>query len=389
MNYEFPKLEDELVYLLSYIYQEKETFDNLFSDNVLKSVSTLNGKGITYTTESIRDTKGKLRHEKLNRNGSISYTNVKYSKEEIRIVNEQLDIDIYYKFTPSGILIYEEHRSRVDTPSKYHFSINENGFLDRINQYEIIRIDNQIKNIVNRDNNSVIVELISTKNNVIEFVDYEKITKKYVFENNRLTAIYADGKIKYLFEYSSCGNDINTYKISKDGVKHLEINRKLEFSIFGSKEVETFYNNTLLDRKYIESNTYCKYKLDEGLHQINHMLEGDYLSKEVDKYFDYKSNFSNWIGYNPTKGKIGLSIKFEKGVGEYEVNIPIESPIGKGNGLYKIKYGLMYQVDNYLILSSQEIDERVPFCIDNGKLSITLFDRLIDFYKIDAQNKNN
>ncbi|WP_020571599.1 hypothetical protein [Neolewinella persica] len=135
MKYEFPKIEAELAHILSYIYQEKETFDNLFRRNILKSQSTCNGKNINLNTESLRDTYGKLRHEKISKNGSISYTNVKYNDKEIEIKNVSLDIDILYRFSPSGVLMYEEHRSKYDKPSIYYFSTNEKGFLDRVNEY--------------------------------------------------------------------------------------------------------------------------------------------------------------------------------------------------------------------------------------------------------------
>lgn len=384
MEYEFPKIEEELTHILSYVYQEKETFDNLFRRNILKSQSTCNGKNINLSTESLRDTYGKLRHEKISKNGSISHTNVKYNDKEIEIKNVSLDIDILYRFSPSGVLMYEEHRSKYDEPSIYYFSTNENGFLDRVNEYQIIRVDDQVKSIINTENNRVIVEIKSMENNFIEFIDYEGITKKYCFENNCLSAIYFNEDLKYKYDYNNDEKVVNSYRIDKDGVYHLEIKRKIEDSIFGLRETTIFYNGKLIDREFVNVDTYCKYELDDDLNCIDQMLEGNYLSDEVNKTFDYKSNFSNWIGYGPAKGKIRLSIKLKNGIAQYEVNIPIETP-GE-NGLYKIKYGSMYQVDDYLVLSGTEMDERIPFLIENDRLKIRLFDKMLEFHKIKAQN---
>ncbi|WP_020571600.1 hypothetical protein [Neolewinella persica] len=158
----------------------------------------------------------------------------------------------------------------------------------------------------------------------------------------------------------------------------------MEDGIFGLRETTIFYNGKLIDREFVNVDTYCKYELDDDLNCIDQMLEGNYLSDEVNKTFDYKSNFSNWIGYGPAKGKIRLSIKLKNGVAQYEVNIPIETP-GE-NGVYKIKYGSMYQVDNYLVLSGTEMDERIPFLIENDRLKIRLFDKMLEFHKIKAQN---
>ena len=60
MEYKSPKMEHELVYVLSDIYQEKEILDNLFRENSLKPVSELNDDNINSRIESLRGTDGKL-----------------------------------------------------------------------------------------------------------------------------------------------------------------------------------------------------------------------------------------------------------------------------------------------------------------------------------------
>lgn len=384
MRYKFPKIENELVYVLPYIYQEKEIFDNLFRENILKSISTCNGKNIIINIDSLRDTSGKLRHEKINNNGSISHTNVRYGDEEIEVVNNSLDISILYKFTPSGTLIYEEHRFKYDRPSVYHFSTNEDGFLDGINEYQIIRSDGQIKSIINRENDSVIVDVKLIGCDFIEFIDYEKIAKRYCFENNYLIAIYINKDLKYKYDHLDNGKSVNSYRVDKNGGSHLEIKRVLEYNIFELKETTIFYRDKLIDRKVVKIDKYCKYQIDDDLNRIDQILEGDYLSNEVNEGFDYKSNFSNWIGYGPTKGKIRLSIKLKNGIAQYEVKIPIGTPGEKGE--YRIKFGSLYQVEDYLIFSGTEMDERTLFSIDKDRLKIRLFDKQLEFYKLNAQN---
>lgn len=391
-NYKFPVIEWALEYVLSYIYQEKESYDSLFEENIRRSESYLRNypdNGFRIVEKLHRGDNGRLLHqENFNENGT-SYTNIRYGNNWISLVNQKLGIDIRYEFSEAGFLLFEKHTYNDDGPSVYNFQIDGEGKLEKINDFEVKRIKGTLHSIINTVTNEVLIQFTGICKNKISFIDFEGNQKEYMFnENKRLVAIKVNSTIQQQFKYLEDCSIVETNNAAIDKLELLLIQKKSE-NAFSKTESTAFYSGgDKANREFLKISHFAKFKIDKIKNKIPDQLLGDYLSEMVDESFDYKSNFSNWTGYGPSKGHIEFSIYQEENETKYKINIPTQSP-AYGTGKYTIKHGSIYHIDNSLVFSGGLVDEKIEYRLFEEGIVINVFDKFLRFVRLTTQNKNN